>query len=199
MSIRQRVSWLTLALTLIFSANAHSEDNSLPHFRKHTLQSQDFYLTKAEQIASDVGTVPPEIVQGILMQESKGGQSPSLVGSRAGNVGNRSYGIMQIKVDTARHVLAKNPVLATKLLHSTPLSKITDEEIIVLLMTNHDASIRIGCYLLLSYFKIVGYNWDKAIVAYNVGIGNALKMPNILEHSYLHDVKRHMVKIQNNN
>lgn len=160
----------------------------------HSSKQQSYYLNKAHDVASDVGTVPPEIVQGILIQESKGGQVPSLVGSRSGGVGHRSYGVMQIKVEAARSVLIRYPDLLHRYFHNVPLKNLTDEEIIVVLMTNHEANIRIGCYHLITYFKIVK-QWDKAIVAYNIGIGNALKMGDASNHHYLHSVKNNIKRI----
>jgi hypothetical protein len=146
-------------------------------------------LILAYNTAAELG-IQPSLVQAILLKESKAGKSASLVGSRTANVGNRSYGVMQIKVEAARSVLTKQPQLVKRYFPTRSYSSLVDEEIIALLLTNHEANIRIGCHHLMIYNKIVDGDWDKAVVAYNIGIGNVLKSSDehIKNHPYLDSV-----------
>ena len=131
--------------------------------------------------------VPPEITQAILIQESKAGKTSSLVGSRNGGVGNRSYGVMQLKVEAARSVMSRYPKLVSKYFPNRPYSSIVDEEIIALLLTNHESNIRIACYQLVIYHNIL-QDWDSTIAAYNMGIGNAIKHTTFEDNTYLQSV-----------
>jgi hypothetical protein len=147
-------------------------------------------LKTSYAIANQVD-VPPTIVQAILLQESKAGNVKSLVGSRGAGVGNRSYGVMQMKVEAARSVMSRTPKLVSKYFPNRSYSSITDEEVIALMLTNHEANIRMACYHLKLYHSMM-HDWDATIVAYNMGIGNAKKTLVFDTNPYLISVQNYM-------
>ena len=147
-------------------------------------------LKTSYAIANQVD-VPPTIVQAILLQESKAGNVKSLVGSRGAGFGNRSYGVMQMKVEAARSVMSRTPKLVSKYFPNRSYSSITDEEVIALMLTNHEANIRMACYHLKIYHSMM-HDWDATIVAYNMGIGNAKKTLVFDTNPYLISVQNYM-------
>lgn len=135
----------------------------------------------AYHVANDVG-VEPEIVQAILVKESGGGKAKNLVNRGA-------YGLMQIKIVAARSVLKRYPEIKSKYFGN--FKKLSDYQISKVLLTNRKANIHIGCLHLITYNNIVGGDWDKTIVAYNMGIGNALKHDDVSNNEYLQIVHKH--------
>lgn len=139
-------------------------------------------LTIAYQIGTAVGH--PEIIQAIMFKESRG--ILSAVGGANLPPNNRSYGLMQIQIRTARAVLKKN----TTLIDEFNLSpKLTDREIIKLLTTNSVANITIGATYYNMLYDML-HSHTRALAAYNMGVANALRCNTCAYISYVKDVFR---------
>ena len=134
-----------------------------------------------------------ETMQAILMQESNGGNA-NPVGNLNSPSGKRSYGIMQVQPVAGRFVLSRTPSLAAKYFPGRKVSSITDKEIITLLLTNDEANVRIAVHHFNIYLSIVKGNWSKAVAAYNMGIGNALKRASVEDVAYVKSIRSRIVK-----
>lgn len=109
----------------------------------------------------------PETMVAIAYQETRGGRykfTPhGVVGDSFARFGNRSYGVMQVKISAAREVLRRHPGLGT-----FP----TDEHLLVALLTDHVFNIRVASLyfqMQLQRFR----HWRTALVAYSAGPQNA--------------------------
>lgn len=141
----------------------------------------------AHTVGKEVGN--PETLQAILLVESRGGVG-SLIGGAGLPILKRSYGIMQVQINTARSVLERTPTLVDRYFPERPYRSITNDEIIKLLLTNNEANIRIAAYNFKMNMSFVKGNWDRAVAAYNVGIGTVLKTGiNCSEYGYVKLVK----------
>lgn len=143
-------------------------------------------LIKVYQIGSEIGH--PETLQAILLVESNGGVG-SLIGNKSGPESSRSYGVMQVKTVAARSVFTHYPMIFQKYFHDRKYKSVTTDEIINLLLTNHEANIRIAGYHFKIYFKLSQNNWHKAVAAYNMGIGNANKLTNHRNVNYVKKIE----------
>jgi hypothetical protein len=148
-------------------------------------------LLKVRAIAKDFGN--HETMQAILLQESNGGTSHP-VGNLASPVGKRSYGIMQVQVVAARSILSRYPHIATKYFPARKPSTLTDEEIIALLLRNDEANIRIASQHFDLYLSLSHGNWEKAVAAYNMGIGNANKRSGFGDIPYVKSIRARIHK-----
>jgi hypothetical protein len=129
-------------------------------------------LTLAYQIAERDGHRYPQLLQGILLQETLAGglDSYNVAGGEYGLATNkRYYGLGQIKLSAAKDVLAAYPVLWTEFeFHGR-----TDEEIIAKLIENEAFNISVASkYLLI--LRQYGYSTPHELAkAYNMGPGGA--------------------------
>ena len=139
-------------------------------------------MLKVRTIAKEVGH--HETMQAILLQESNGGTSHP-VGNLNSPMGKRSYGIMQVQLVAGRSVLSRRPELAQRYFPNRKLATVTDEEIIALLLNDDDANIRIAVHHFDIYLSIARGDWMKAVAAYNMGIGNALKRASFDDIPYV--------------
>lgn len=137
-------------------------------------ENQIALLTLVHRVWSEIGY--PETGQAILLQETNAGMYGNGVGDRHSPVGKRSYGIMQVKVGTARGVISKFPELKQYYFGNISMANVSDEEIIVMLIVNHEFCATIAAKTF--YLEMVKSNndWSKAVAAYNVGWGGVLKM-----------------------
>jgi hypothetical protein len=126
-------------------------------------------------------------MQAILLQETIAGEGHT-IGNQASPVGKRSYGLMQVQVVAARSVLQRYPEVYQKYFGDRPYRKVMDEEIIALLLTNKEASMRIATYNFDLMMKLTKGSWHRAVAAYNAGIGNALQMKEPSKFGYVRDV-----------
>lgn len=131
---------------------------------------QNKLLNLAYKKAKEDGHKNPEVLQGIILQESKAGAHSSykVAGQEFGLSANqRYYGIGQIKLSAAKDVLTRFPELYTKYKFQTK----TDEEIIANLILNEEFNIEIASkYLII--LKSYGYSSTKQLAnAYNQGPG----------------------------
>ena len=109
----------------------------------------------------------PETMVAIAFLETRGGAYKStphgVVGDGFARFGQRSYGVMQIRLQTAREVLRRNPQLGT-----FP----TDEHLLVALLTDSVFNIRVAALYFQMQIKHFRH-WRTALVAYGAGPQNA--------------------------
>lgn len=177
--------------TMLPAAGSTKQPAVVPKPKFHTtFGTYNQNLILAYNIAVDVG-VPPLSIQGIMLKESRAGRVRSLVNKGA-------YGLMQVKVEAARSVLKRNPELLQKYFHTSKLSTVSYNDIAGLMLSNREANIRIGCHHLAIYADILDGDWDAAVAAYNMGIGNALKRVDTLStYSYTVSVNEYAYTVLN--
>jgi hypothetical protein len=129
-------------------------------------------LAMAYDIAKHDGHKYPQLLQGIILQESKAGDLASykVAGQEFGLKPNeRYYGVAQIKLIAAREVLGRYPGMKDEFEFHTS----TDEEVIAKLIENDRFNISIASKYLL-VLKSMGYDTMKQLaLAYNQGAGGA--------------------------
>ena len=171
---------LFLGITLNAASTAHPEpaapavnvndDYSVP-MPAHPTNKQNMLLAIAYQTAKADGIPHPQILQGIILQESHAGELPAYkVGDLQLPPNKRSYGVSQIKLEAARAVLKRYPDLWEQFSFQTR----TDEEIIAKLIENDEFNIAVASKYLL-VLRLSGYNSPHMMaVAYNKGPGGAI-------------------------
>ena len=129
-------------------------------------------LAMSYDVAKQDGHKYPQLLQGILLQETHAGELASykVAGQEFGLKANeRYYGIFQVKLSAAREVLSKYPTL----IEEYQFQSTTDEEIIAKLIENDHFSIAVASkYILI--LKSYGYDTMKQLaIAYNQGPAGA--------------------------
>mgnify|MGYP005834841491 CR=1 FL=1 len=137
----------------------------------------------------------PEIMQGILLQESNGGAIKSLVGSPNAPPGKRSYGLMQVQVVAARWVFKQHPDLLQEYFPQRDMNDVRDREIINLLLSNHPANVTIAVHHYALYLQMLDGDHTRTIAAYNVGIGGVQKLKRPHQFKYVVEVKRKIKEV----
>jgi LysM domain len=124
-------------------------------------------LNVAYTIAHNDGVDPPQLLQGIIMQESHAGDLASY--KVAGPPGHRYYGVGQIKLSAAKDVLHQYPIMWNAYGFQTR----TDDEVMARLIEDDTFNIAIASkYLVI--LRHSGYHSPNALaVAYNRGPGGA--------------------------
>lgn len=155
---------------------------------------QKHVLSVAYETAQADGHKYPQLLQAILLQETKAGgmNSYKVAGNEFGLKPNlRYYGVAQLKLSATRDVLAKWP----ELWDSFEFQGKTDEEVIAKLIENERFNIAIASkYLLI--LKSRGYTSPGAIAAaYNKGPTGARGI-NTAEDKYSKAVDQHIRKLQ---
>jgi soluble lytic murein transglycosylase-like protein len=134
--------------------------------------SQRQLLNAAYAIAKADGHKNPELVQGIILQESKAGAMSSY--KVAGNPGDQYYGLMQIKKEAALDVLKVYPELYKKYSFQTR----TNDELVANLILTPKFNIEVGS----KYLKILqtryGFSGRELVNAYNRGPGGVKAVGN---------------------
>lgn len=130
---------------------------------KDLTTTQGRLLSQAYEIAKADGHKNPELVQAILLQETMAGGSKSF---RVANPGPDAYfGLMQIKLTSAKDVLRKWP----KLFDKYGLQGRTDAEIQANLILNDKFNMEVGSKYLIMLNKEYGYSGRELMNAYNRG------------------------------
>lgn len=120
-------------------------------------------LGEAYKIAKDDGHKNPEILQGILLQESNAGHHPTY---RVSNPGiNAYFGLAQIKVAAARDVLKSYPELYKQFKFQTK----TDDEIRAHLILDDTFNISVASKYLKILKNDYGLSEKEMIRAFNKG------------------------------
>lgn len=147
-------------------------------------------LAMAYEIAKRDGHRHPQLLQGIILQETKAGalKSYKVAGHDMGlTVNQRYYGVAQIKLAAAQDVLKRYPSLRDEFDFQTT----TDEEVIAKLIENDRFNLAVASkYLLI----LKGYGYDtigQLALAYNQGPGGA-RSHDSAEHDYSVKVMKHI-------
>lgn len=138
--------------------------------------SQHQVLNVAYTIAKADGHRNPELVQGILLQESKAGAMNSY--KVAGNKGDEYYGLGQLKLGAARDVMAAFPKLWEKYAFQTK----TDDELKANLILNPTFNIEITSKYLKLLQTRYGLTGRELVNAYNRGPGGVKAIDNSTFH-----------------
>jgi hypothetical protein len=129
-------------------------------------------LRMAYDIAKKDGHEHPQILQGIILQESHAGElgSYKVAGQEFGlRTNERYYGVAQIKLVAAKEVMTRYPTLRDQFDFHTR----TDEEIIAKLIENDEFNLSIASKYLL-VLRGMGYDTMKQLaLAYNQGPAGA--------------------------
>lgn len=153
---------------------------------------QERILKLAYEVGSEIGW--PETMQAIVMQETLAGHFGYRIGDLNLPVGKRSYGIAQVKVATARFVLNNYHELKDQYFGTRKLRRVSDEEIIVLLMTDDEACMVIAARNFELMLKFSKGRWAPAVAAYNQGWGRARDMENPRTFKYVKEIVHRIKK-----
>lgn len=158
---------------------------------KHLTQHQLSLLNFAYEVAVKDGHKHPELVQGIIMQETRAGGikqgEPWRVAGISNPPSDRYFGIGQIKLPAAKDVMKRFPEMWQW------LNTRTDEELQARLIVDDEFNIRMTS----KYALIMGLN-DRpgfAVVAYNKGQGGAQAV-DIAGDDYGNKVKGHAEQLK---
>ena len=178
--------------SVISSMSSDNQNGSKPISIKlpDTLTKKQFeMLNFAYDVAKLDGFKEPKYLQGIIMQESKAGSMNSFrVAGLTNAVGDRYFGIGQIKLVAAKFVMTKFPDM-WKFLDTK-----TDEELQARLIVDDQFNVRVAS----KYALLMGINDNptRALTAYNVGPGG-VKDVNPSQHAYTQKVKAHAENAKN--
>lgn len=151
-------------------------------------------LALAYDIARRDGHRYPQVLQAIILQETKAGALPTykVAGQEHGLKPNqRYYGVAQVKLATARDVLGRYPALWQEFKFHTR----TDEEVIAKLIDDPRFNLTVASrYLLL--LQAQGHNTVKQLAtAYNLGAAGARAVDQD-QHQYTVKVMQHLQDLQ---
>lgn len=153
-------------------------------------------LTMAYEIAKEDGHKQPQLLQGILLQETKAGKMASykVAGQEFGlKTNERYYGLFQIKLAAAKDAMKAYPEIRKEFNFQTN----TDEEIIAKLIENERFNTSIASKYLL-VLKKAGYDTIAQLsAAFNQGAGGARDVDPSTFH-YSQGVMRHIQKLKGN-
>lgn len=155
----------------------------------NNLSAKQFALINyAYQVAKDDGHKNPQLLEGLIMQESNAGNySGYRVAGLSNKTGDRYFGVAQIKLAAAKEVMRRYPEMWQG------LDTKTDEELQAHLILDDHFNIRIAS----KYVLLMGINKnpDFGITAYNKGLGGA-KLVNPATHPYTVSVKAYANKFK---
>ena len=177
--------------TAVISASADNKNGGNPITVKlppDLTKKQYEMLNFAYEVAKADGFKEPKYLQGIIMQESKAGSMNSFrVAGLSNAVGNRYFGIGQIKLQAAKAVMQRFPEM-WKFLDTR-----TDEELQARLIVDDHFNVRVAS----KYAIIMGINENpaQAITRYNLGPGGAQGV-EASSHDYTIKVKQHAEKVK---
>lgn len=178
---------------------ARSEDKTVSfnvRLPSELTRDQAEVLSMAYSIAKKDGHKYPQLLQGIVMQESNAGAARSykVAGQEFGlKTNDRYYGVSQIKLVAAKEVLHRYPELRKDFNFHTK----EDEEIVAKLIEDNKFNISVASKYLL-VLKSLGYDTIKHLaLAYNQGPSGA-KNHNADTHHYPKGVINNIQKINQN-
>lgn len=159
-------------------------------------QRQAELLSMAYQIAKEDGHRYPQVLQGIILQETHAGElrKYKVAGQEFGlKTNERYYGVGQIKLSAAKDVLKRYPKLKEEFEFHTTM----DEEIIAKLIEDDRFNLSVASkYLLI--LRAYGYDTIKQLaLAYNQGPGGARNHDSNTHH-YSTGVMKYIQKLQPN-
>jgi hypothetical protein len=146
---------------------------------------QSKILAMAYEIAKKDGHKHPEILQGIVLQESRAGAMENY--KVANTKGDPYYGVCQIKVAATKEVLAAYPELWEEFKFQTH----TDQELIANLILNTRFNLTIASKYLLILHNVYGVSGYMLPVAFNKGAAGSRGI-NPDEDEYNKSVNKHI-------
>ena len=148
-------------------------------------------MTIAFLIGKEVGF--PETIQSLLLQETHAGAFGDRIGDINLPIGKRSYGVMQMKVATARKVLRAYPNLVPNYFpNRKSYKRVRDEEIIIKLIQDDEFNIRLAT-LNFAIHRKKSKSWAQSVVAYNTGQGAANQISEPKKHVYYAKVLKRLI------
>lgn len=163
--------------------------------KDNSLRFGSYRLTRYQQrildLAYEIGAMSgyPETIQAIVMQETLAGAWGNGIGDVDDPNGEPSFGLMQIKVPTARDVLRRHPELSLRYFNNLE-PRVRASAIQDRLLNDHYFNILVGTVHFEFLITQPNYNWDKALVAYNMGLTGSRRVqypelfPYVQELSY---------------
>jgi len=153
--------------------------------------AQAHVLQLAYRIAQADGHKYPQMLQGIVLQESKAGalDSYKVAGQEFGlKTNERYYGVSQVKLVAAKDVLSSFPNLKTKY----NLQTRTDEEVIANLILNEEFNLAVASKYLLLLKTRYNVSDTNILAAWNQGPGGQY---NAAGAQYSNNVKQQIRKL----
>ncbi len=148
-------------------------------------------MTMAFHIGQEFGF--PETIQSLLLQETLAGAYGDRIGDTNLPIGFRSYGVMQMKVATARKVLRKHKALIPNYFPNRKTYKrLRDEEIIIKLIQDDEFNIRLAS-LNFTMHRKQSKSWAQAVVGYNTGQGAANRITEPKKHKYYTKILKRLI------
>ena len=158
---------------------------------KNLTQRQVQLLALAYEIAKYDGHKHPQLLQGIILQESNAGEHSKykVAGQEFGlKTNERYYGVAQIKLSAAKDVLRHYPEMKTEFKLQTD----TDEEIIANLILNDKYNLKTASKYLMILKKHYRIPESQLASAYNQGPGG---VNNEKAHRYSTNVARRIASL----
>lgn len=137
--------------------------------------SQHVILNKAYAIAKADGHKNPELVQGVILQESHAGQGNYKV---AGNKGDEYFGLGQLKLGAAKEVMSAWPALWAKFKFQGK----SDDELKANLILNSDFNMEVTSKYLKLLQQRYGFTGRELVNAYNRGPGGVKSVDSATFH-----------------
>lgn len=169
----------------VFAETSKNSSGESRHTQNQPLsKTQSVILDLAYSVAVEDGHANPKVLQGIIMQESKGGTAKNFRTAKHKKSSDQTVGIGQIKVGTALAVLQAFPEMKQQY-------KVSAGNISQALAFNDRFNIAIASKYLKMMYKINGTD-AFAIAAYNKGPGGAQRIKNYNSLHYVRAVKAHI-------
>jgi Transglycosylase SLT domain len=147
--------------TVIATKNADGEQFAV--LMPENVTSKQQRLMQIAKITAKRDGHSPELVQGVLLQETHAGELKTY--KVANSQGTPYYGVMQIKLVAAKEVLSKWPGMFSQFGFQTK----TDDEIKANLILNDEFNIAVGSKYLKHLKDVYGYSGRTLVNAYNRG------------------------------
>lgn len=171
---------ITLSLLIPINNSVGSQKPTLNVFQQNIL-----YVAKTEGHKVGYG----ETMQAIVMAESIANVEGKkyIIGDNTLNFGKKSYGVAQVKLQTAKYVLD---------MYKHPRKFATDEDLLIALLFEPEFNLEVASLYFEYLMKRYKGNWKKAVVAYNEGptwvSANPGKVDN---HPYLRKVNLFLERV----
>lgn len=167
-----------------------SKGESGRHLTKNDKQPLSDYqrniLNTAYTIAKRDGIKKPEILSGIILQESKAGLAPKFRTSKHKSAKDQTVGLSQLKDSTARAILKQFPELKTQY-------KINEDKLHEALANNDEFNIAIASkYIKMLYDQFKSD--DMVIAAFNMGPAGVKKVDKPWKLEYVKYVRNHILR-----
>lgn len=163
--------------------HGRGESGKSSHKNEPLSVNQKNIITLAYNTAKEDGLRQPEVLAGIIFQESKAGGAAKFRTSKHKKACDQTVGLGQIKTGTARSMLKRFPELKQKF--GIPDSQITNA-----LANNDKFNVAVASKYLV-YLSTM-YRGDALIASYNMGEGGVKKLRNPSKLHYVRMVNKHI-------